>query len=187
MTTNIPTTVKQPMTMKQLKKTRKSGRGVCVFALAMLCTVSAQAQFEKTNIGAMTAGATANYRYADANEFPITITLLGAVARPGRYEISRKIDLVNLIALAGGWLENADMADVRVSREKMAAEPGARSELRLDLKDLTGVSPTFLQLQEGDIVYVGSRTPVTLPLILSIIATASTVTMAVAYFTVLKR
>lgn len=187
MTTNMPTTVKQSTTMKQLETIQKWGRGVIVFVLAVLCAVSAEAQFEKTNTGAMTAGATANYRYAEANEFPITITLLGSIARPGRYEISRKIDLVNLLALAGGWLENADMSDVRISREKMAGELGSRSELRLDLKDLTGVSPTFLQLQEGDIVYVGSRTPVTFPLVLSIIGSAATVAMAVAYFTVLKR
>jgi protein involved in polysaccharide export with SLBB domain len=153
----------------------------------MLLAVPALAQFRGENTGAVTAGATANYRYAEANEFPITITLLGSVARPGRYEISRKIDLVNLLALAGGWLENADMSDVRISREKTASEAGVRSELRLDLKDLTGVSPTFLQLQDGDCVYVGSRTPVTFPLVLSLIGSAATVAMAVAYFTVLKR
>jgi hypothetical protein len=173
--------------MKQRKRIHKWGRGVFVFALGVFCTMATQAQFEKTNTGAMTAGATANYRYADANEFPITITLLGAVARPGRYELSRKIDLVNLIALAGGWLENADMSDVRISREKMAAEPGIRTELRLDLNDLAEVSPRFLQLQEGDCVYVGTTTPVTLPLVLSIIGSAATVAMAVAYFTVVNR
>jgi hypothetical protein len=69
----------------------------------------------------------------------------------------------------------------------MAGESGARSELRLNLKDLTEVSPTFLQLQDGDFVYVGNRTPVTFPLVLSLIGSAATVAMAVAYFTVLKR
>jgi hypothetical protein len=185
MITNIPTTVKQWTTMKLLNTIR--GRHLIAVSFAMLLAVPGLAQFNKENTGALTAGATANYRYADANEFPITITLLGPVARPGRYEVSRKIDLVNLLALAGGWLENADMSDVRISREKMAGESGARSELRLNLKDLTEVSPTFLQLQDGDFVYVGNRTPVTFPLVLSLIGSAATVAMAVAYFTVLKR
>jgi len=142
----------------------------------------AQAQFERANIGSGNVGATANYRYAEANEFPITVTLLGAVARPGRYEISRKIDLVNVLALAGGWQQNADMSDVRVSRERMAGEEGARTELRLDLEDLTEISPRYLQLQDGDCVYVGTTTQVTLPLVLSIVSSAATVAIAVAYF-----
>jgi protein involved in polysaccharide export with SLBB domain len=153
----------------------------------MLLAVPALAQFNRENTGAITPGATANYRYAEANEFPITITLLGAVARPGRYEISRKIDLVNLLALAGGWLENADMSDVRISREKMAAEPGVRSELHLDLKDLTELSPKFLQLQEGDCVFVGASKSMSLPTILSIVSAASAVAVAVAYLTLAKR
>lgn len=144
-------------------------------------------QFERANTGLLTAGATANYRFAEPNDLPITVTVLGAIARPGRYEISRTIDLIDLVALAGGWLENADMSDVRISREKASSQTGGRTEIRLDLEDMTEVSTKFLDLQEGDLVFVDSTTPVTLPLVLSIISSAATVAMAVAYFTVANR
>ena len=141
-------------------------------------------QTERANTGLLTAGATANYRFAEPNDLPITVTVLGAVARPGRYEISRTINLIDLIALAGGWQQNADMSDVRISRERQSTQVGGRSEIRLDLEDMTEVSSRFLDLQEGDLVFVGTTTPVTLPLVLSIISSAATVAIAVAYFTV---
>lgn len=147
---------------------------------------SAHAQFRQENTGALTEGATVNYRFADVNELSISVTLLGAVQRPGRYEISRKIDLVNLLALAGGWQENADVSDVQISREIASDNLGGMTELRLDLENLTNLTPKVLQLKEGDRVYVATTTPVTLPLVLSLISSAAAVAMAVAYFTVAR-
>lgn len=140
------------------------------------------AQYERVNTGALTAGATANYRFAEASELSITVTLLGPVQRPGRYEVSHKIDLVNLLALAGGWGETADMSDVRISRVKSPNEPGNRFQVQLDLDNVGELSPKFLELQDGDIVFVGKTTPVTLPMVLSIIGTAATVAMAIGWY-----
>ena len=162
-------------------------RNQLLLGIVLLFGSSAHAQFRQENTGALTAGATANYRFADLNELSISVTLLGAVQRPGRYEISRKIDLVNLLALAGGWQENADVSDVRISREIASDEAGGMTELRLDLENLTDLSPKVLQLKDGDCVYVAATTPVTLPLLLSVISSAATVAMAVAYFTVARQ
>ncbi len=151
-----------------------------------VCT-SSLAQYERVNTGALTAGATANYRFAEASELSITVTLLGSVQRPGRYEISRKIDLVNLLALAGGWTENADMSDVRITREKTSNDPMSRFQIRLDLENVSDLSPKYLELQDGDVVFVGQSTPVTIPLMISIVSSAASVAIAVAYFTVVNR
>jgi hypothetical protein len=150
-----------------------------IMLLTMTC--GALGQLERENLGLPVPGATANYRFAETSELPITVSLLGAVHRPGRYEISRKIDLVNLLALAGGWLESADMSDVHVSRLKPNGAPGARIDLTIDLDDIKDVSPEFLQLQDGDNVFVGASGGFTLPVVLSIVATASTVVTAIAY------
>jgi hypothetical protein len=177
--------------MVNLRMQFKMGRTEGIFGskiLAFLLLVAAvpfstQAQHERLNSGVGNVGATANYRFAESNEFPITVTLLGAVARPGRYEISRKINLVNALALAGGWREDADMSDVRISRDKGPEDPGQRTEIRLNLENLAEALPQFLQLQDGDCVYVGTATRVTLPVFLSIVSSAATVAIAVAYFT----
>jgi protein involved in polysaccharide export with SLBB domain len=157
------------------------GRIAVVGLLVLSIQGIALCQFERENLGLPTPGATANFRFAEASELPITVSLLGAVHRPGRYEISRKIDLVNLLALAGGWLESADMSDVHVSRLKPNGAPGSRIDLSIDLDNIADVSPEFLQLQDGDNVFVGGSGAFTMPVILSIIATAATVVTALAY------
>ena len=145
-------------------------------------SASAVAQYDRVNTGALTAGATANYRFAEASELSITVTLLGPVHRPGRYELSNKIDLLNLLALAGGWNETADMADVSISRLAGSSESATRFQVQLDLENVEDISPKFLELQDGDIVFVGKSTPVTVPMVLSIIGTAATVAMAIGWY-----
>jgi hypothetical protein len=157
-----------------------------VGVMLSVCSISALGQYDRVNLGTPAVGATANYRFAEASELPITVTLLGAVQRPGRYEISRKIDLVNLFALAGGWLENSDMSNVRISRVKAPGPLGERIDLKLDLGDPSEVSPQFLLLQDGDNVFVGTSKGLTLPAFLSIVSTASAIAMAVAYITLAK-
>lgn len=160
---------------------------IIVFLAAMI-TVSTPvlAQLERVNTGALTPGATANYRFAEANELSITVTLLGPVGRPGRYEISHTIDLVNLLALAGGWNETADMSDVRISRVKDPTDPGHRVQFLVDLESENDESPSSLELLDGDVVFVGKTTPVTVPLVLSIVGTAATVAMAIGWYTVMN-
>jgi len=187
MITTIPIIVLPPMTMGQLDLMPMLRRIGVAVAMILGCFTIALGQFDRANTGTPTAGATANYRFADPNELPITVTLLGAVQRPGRYEISRKIDLVNLLAVAGGWLEAADLSDVRISRVRIAGDPGSRNDLRLDLEDVSEISPKFLQLQEGDYVYIGTSKRMSLPTILSIVSAASAVAVAVAYLTLAKK
>jgi protein involved in polysaccharide export with SLBB domain len=132
-------------------------------------------------------GATVNYRFAAQNEFPITVTLLGPVRNPGRYEISRKIDLINLFALAGGWLETADLSDVHISRSRVIGTQSDRFDIKLDLEDLTNLSQTFVQLQDGDCVYVGTSGGIDLPIILSVVSSTAAVATAIFYITQLNR
>jgi len=149
-----------------------------------ICWVTTgHAQLDRT---ALQPGATANYRFAEPNEFPITVTLLGAVRNPGRYEISRKIDLINLIALAGGWLENADLSEVHISRLRELETQAERFDIKLDLDDVTNMAQTFVELQEGDCVYVGVSRGLSLPLLLSIVSATAAVATAVFYITQIK-
>ena len=50
---------------------------------------------------------TSNFYFAKPNELTIIVNVIGFVQKPGRYEISKSIDLVNLIALAGGAVPDA--------------------------------------------------------------------------------
>lgn len=118
-------------------------------------------------------GATTNYRFAEPNELTITVTVLGAVRNPGRYEVSRKVDLVNLIALAGGWLDNADLDDVHISRARSTGDKTSRTDIPVYLDEVDEFGKAYVQLQEGDLVYVGATNTATLTIALTIITTAA--------------
>jgi hypothetical protein len=166
------------------RRHRASVSILAAIAIFTFCWVTpGHAQLDRT---ALPPGATANYRFAEPNEFPITVTLLGAVRNPGRYEISRKIDLINLIALGGGWLETAELSDVHISRLREVGTQSDRFDIKLDLEDMTNMAQTFVELQEGDCVYIGVSRGLSLPLMLSIVSATAAIATAIFYITQIK-
>lgn len=123
--------------------------------------------------------ATANYRFASPNELTIVVNVLGAVQKPGRYEISRTIDLPNLLSLAGGESENADFSRVRITRLVKTGERLVRRELRVNLDDLTRTVDAEMILHEGDFIYVPRSSGVTFQEVVSYVTTAALLTTAV--------
>jgi hypothetical protein len=114
-------------------------------------TASAQGLNDETMM--QNNGRVANFRFADPSELTIIVSLLGAVGQPGRYEISRSVDLMNLLALSGGWTDAADLSDVHIGR----MSGNMRVDLKLDLGDFEGISRASVPLQHGDFIYVGKK------------------------------
>jgi hypothetical protein len=108
--------------------------------------------------GTSDRGATTNFRFAETNELTITVSVLGAVRIPGRYEISRSIDLLNLLSLAGGPAENGDLTDVTILRQVKTTTGTERREIKLNLEDLNELSEGYLSLQQDDFIFVGRIT-----------------------------
>lgn len=150
---------------------------VPLVALAVLPSISL-AQIEQGAQGAA-RGTTTNYHFAEPNELTITVGVLGAVRLPGRYEISRKIDLLNLLALAGGTTDNADLEDVSVYRVLAGGGRAQRKELKLDLRDLTAFQSEPFELQQDDFVHVGQSSALTMQEVLSYVSTVALATVAV--------
>jgi hypothetical protein len=170
------------MDMKR-KTTRKTHwRVFGLFFLLLSFAIVSQAQLEQIP-GLSAEGKVANYRFADQGELPITVCLVGAVRLPGRYEISRSIDLLNLLALAGGWTELADLRDVRINRLPGTGDQNVRKYFKLDLTDFQEVARTSLTLQHGDYIYIGARSGITAGEVLSYVTTAAI--LVTAYITVL--
>ncbi len=97
---------------------------------------------------------TSNYYFAKPNELTFTVDVIGMVQRPGRYEISNTINLVNLLALAGGGTSDASINDVRVTRASESEGRVRLKILRIDLEDLSKVDPSELTLQPGDVIQI---------------------------------
>jgi hypothetical protein len=148
------------------------------FALALTMSAFSTVAYSQVDQGAA-GGRASNYHFAEQNELTIVVSVLGAVARPGRYEVSRTIDLLNLLALAGGTLDNADLGDVRLYRTQELSGRVDRREIRLNLKDLSAFQGEPFELQQGDFLFVGRSSSVTIQEVLSYVSTAALLTITV--------
>ncbi|MBN1398741.1 MAG: SLBB domain-containing protein [Bacteroidetes bacterium] len=143
-----------------------------------------------------------NYFFARPNDITIIVNVMGFVQRPGRYEIGSSIDLMNLIALAGGPTTDGSLAKVKIIRiikdgEKTIrqdVQPDqktlssflkeeakiTRQEIHLDLNNLSTVRPEDLQMMPGDIVYLDRTTWSTIRDVFSVVVSAAIITQAIS-------
>ena len=125
--------------------------------LLLLLASSALAQVDQASfVSASSLNlTTTNYYFAKPNELTIVVSVVGNVNKPGRYEISKSIDLINLIALAGGASADGTLGDVTVTRLVEQGGTIRRKELNFDLTALTKVTSADLIVLPGDIISVG--------------------------------
>lgn len=79
-----------------------------------------------------------------------SVTLSGAVRRPGEYELGATSSLRELLNLVGGLSETATPADARLTR---VGSGDRREAMPLDLRTALA-PPTDFQLRPGDAIYV---------------------------------
>jgi protein involved in polysaccharide export with SLBB domain len=108
--------------------------------------------FAQLNQGSVTSAT--NYNFAKPNELTLIVSVVGFVQRPGRYEISSTIDLINLMALAGGATADGAMNDVKLTRITEIAGQVRTREIHLNLEDISRFTVNELKLQPGDIIQV---------------------------------
>ena len=106
--------------------------------------------------------------------------MIGFVEKPGRYEISSTIDLMNLLALAGGPKPDGAMNDIKITRIVTAGGRVERKEFRLNLEQLARVSAAELVLQPGDIIQVDRTGWSTFRDLFGFVISAAILTTAVA-------
>ncbi len=82
------------------------------------------------------------------------VRVLGAVQRAGMYHISPATDLLTLLSLAGGTLENANLESVKIKRITKGNESVIEIDLEDMVEDVNEVSPL---LQDGDTVLIPNQ------------------------------
>jgi len=165
--------------------------------LLLSCLTAAHAQTATSEKPTST-----NYYFARPNEITIIVKVVGFVQKPGRYEISSSIDLLDLIALAGGPTADGSLSKVKITRIIKDAKGTARQDLQsdqktrsvfltertkllcqqfdLDLEDLPTLQPEDLQLMPGDIISVDRTAWSTVKDVFGVIVPAAVITTAVA-------
>ena len=117
--------------------------------LALVVVAPGFAQFTQGSVPSAT-----NYFFAKPNELTLVVSVIGFVQRPGRYEISSSVDVVNLIALAGGPTSDGAMNDVKLTRVTEIDGQIRTHEYHLNLEDISKTLLNELRLQPGDIIQV---------------------------------
>jgi hypothetical protein len=177
---------------------------VAFAGLIMSCVTFVYAQDNTSSLLSATSDRTTNtnYYYARPNDITIIVNVMGFVQRPGRYEIGSSIDLMNLIALAGGPSTDGSLSKVKIIRitkdgdktVRQDIQPDqktlsaflkeevkvTRQEIRLDLENLSTVRPEDLQMIPGDIVYVDRTAWSTVRDVFGVVVSAAVITSAIA-------
>ena len=122
--------------------------------VSILGAASAQVSSSSMLSANSTDRTTSNYYYAKPNELTIIVNVLGFVQRPGRYEISNSIDLINLMALAGGATADGAMNDVKLTRVTEFDGRIRMREIHINLEEIAKLTSNELKLMPGDIVQV---------------------------------
>jgi polysaccharide biosynthesis/export protein len=83
------------------------------------------------------------------------IVVLGLVAKPGPYDLTENMTLIDAIAVAGGTTDKANLAGtqlIRIENGKPKATP-LKADLVMQGKDVAG----NVKLQDGDLLYIPQR------------------------------
>lgn len=139
-------------------KTITSKITLCTFQVFVIIFFSsAHAQSTQGGLMSVSSGSSvANYYFAKPGDLTIVVNIWGFVQKPGRYEVASTTDLVQLVALAGGPAEYADMSAVRITRQHDRGADRKKREFTVDLEDLTKLTDEQLALKPGDTIVVDS-------------------------------
>jgi len=87
---------------------------------------------------------------------PISVEVIGAVTRPGRYRVAEGTTFLNAVAVAGGFSAGAILRDACVVRQ---GQPPVRIPANLDKTLKDGDMTQNPLVQDGDVLFVPSPDP----------------------------
>ncbi len=153
-----------------------------IILFLMLSNATSFSQVDRSSLLSATSVATttSNYYFAKPNELTIIVNVIGFVQKPGRYEISSTIDLINLLALAGGPTPDGAMNDVKITRLATVGSRYERKEFEINLDKLSTLSAAELALQPGDIIQVERTGWSTFRDVFGVVVSAAILTTAIA-------
>ena len=97
---------------------------------------------------------------AQAQQTPLTVTVVGAVAKPGTYPMNSGLTLLTLVAMSGGLQKVADSSMIQVVRLKeQAADSNLSEGIFVDYKRILSGKVRDFQLRPGDVIFIPFSTP----------------------------
>ena len=92
---------------------------------------------------------------AQAQQTPLTVTVVGAVAKPGTYPMNSGLTLLTLVAMSGGLQKSADSSMIQVVRLKeQAADSKLSEDIFVDFRKILSGKQKDVLLQPGDVISI---------------------------------
>ena len=165
---------------------RLPGSLVAVLLFMVACTAAvAQPTGDTlpTTSGGTTSGTLRGGRMVngEGGELPIEVNIWGFVRNPGKYTVSASTRLLDLISLAGGPVERADLEEVRVIHDKTVDSSLTELVRTIDVEDYqrSGNPAANPVLYPNDTIVVPADTLNTVNSIFTIISSVTVVTLSV--------
>lgn len=161
----------------------KKYQAICVLSIFIVTAFSyGQIQLSQSGIAPTlpSAQAASYYYIAKPGDVTIQVNLWGQVQKPGRFEVQSGIDVVQLISLAGGPLQYADLTEVKLLRRNEYNPQEAAKQEIINLKKLLEEGSEIPILQPGDTIIIEGTAWLTIRDIFSGVTTVAAVASAVS-------
>lgn len=160
--------------------------------MAMFVLLLAPSLFAQTLLGPRDASAQSMaptyYALSGQSGLMISVNLWGFVGKPGRYEVPSSTNLVQLISLAGGPIENAELDKVEIVRQAMQPDSTVKTEvIPVNLEDFKTKGEQTPLLSPGDTIVVPGSTSESLRLLLAFLAPVFSLVTAVGTLILIMR
>jgi hypothetical protein len=165
-----------------MKKTERFFRVVVVVILCITAWSEGNGQTQESGFGVVTPSATSAASYyfiSKPGELTMPVNIWGYVRNPGRYEIPTSTDLVQLISYAGGPIPDADLGEVKITRQMRGDTSVSYNEIVVDVDNLKEIKTGELVLHPGDTIYIDRTGWSSFRDALSIATTVATIATAV--------
>ena len=142
------------------------------FFMSMLIFLAAGSAFAQSALVPQSAPNTSTaptyYSLAGQGGLVITVNLWGYVGKPGQYEVPSSTNLVQLISLAGGPTENAELDKVEIVRQTMQPDSTFKTEvIPVNLQEFKAKGGQTPLLSPGDTIVVPGSSSESLRLVLA--------------------
>ncbi len=156
-----------------------------VFLFLILLNVPLFAQIDQMNMANRNVtGKSVNYYYAKPGDITVTVSLWGFVQKPGLYEVSSSTNLIQLLSLAGGPTNYADLDNIRIIRsQKDTNGKIIKKELKVNLEEIVKLTEEQIKLQPGDVIYVNHTNWYTVKEAFSVTSSVAILFSAMYYLT----
>jgi len=127
---------------------------IVIILTIIFCNISAFPQYNNDVISSTVQLSNEGYYIGNNGEILINVNLWGFVKSPGNYLVHEGIDLVNLLSIAGGPLDGANLKKIKLLRSEIDSSGNKAYILNLEKYYKHGDKADFVSIFPNDTIII---------------------------------